>query len=307
MRTPLTTQNLKHEERLRLLRSTRKIDSLFGHTPHLVDVIGPDFEAPRPMNQRRIRRRAAPPVEWDEPPLPTSTEVSAHARPVLYIRLPEPCDTPDPAPEPISAVVRSPSPTLTVALKLRPIVRTRKEEDALKRRKMAKLVRTLGAHVPPELVFPAVESDRRVRRLSTRTILSDVVHDGKRRRAADSSAGSISHGWVWVGRPEEIPSDVHIRETGAEAYQRRIRASLSGEQTEAEDEGLTMIGGSITALTADALARSGFGVPVSGTDLTELRMEEMLRRRGDGWIGEWVGRVETMDDVVQQLRTLRVK
>ncbi|KAJ7895368.1 hypothetical protein B0H13DRAFT_2338861 [Mycena leptocephala] len=138
---------------------------------------------------------------------------ASDARPLLFIHVPDspPADRVLPTP--------APSPTLTVTLKLRHAI-TR--DDAARRRKMAKLSRTLGVNVPTELVFPPENTnDRRYRRLTTRTVKTDRTSriESKRRSGASASRSGltpsdsdpISHGWVWVGKRDEIPPDVRER------------------------------------------------------------------------------------------------
>ncbi|KAJ7767019.1 hypothetical protein DFH07DRAFT_1058585 [Mycena maculata] len=293
---PLTTHNLQQEDRSRLIRSTRKIQEVVGETPHFVDVA--PFTLPPPPSSRtpkRSRHRFTPdtPVPASPgPPGPTSD-----ARPLLYIRVP---DIPPPGRAPVTP---APSPTLTVVLNLRHAAK----DEASRRRKMAKLFRTLGTNVPPELVFPPTSpKDRRARRLTARTLMSDradtesvtgvhierwrstvsVTARAERKRTS-AKADSISHGWVWVGKPEEIPPNVRVRVRPRS----RAHSGLPTDWVEVERPGVN----------ADIVEESRM-IPQS-----TLSRFHGIHREEEGWSGEWVGAVSNMDDVVRSLRHLRVK
>ncbi|KAJ7719213.1 hypothetical protein B0H14DRAFT_3900950 [Mycena olivaceomarginata] len=216
----LTTHNLQHEDRARLIRSTRKIGDVVGEIPHVVDPSS--FTPSRPTKQKhaKLPPRALPPP--------------SDARPLLYIRVPD--APPDPElPTP------APSPTLTVSLNLRSATAS---DDTTRRRRMAKLRRTLGANAP----------DRKSRAESKRMSIASNSSRGKRASRAQTETDPISRGWVWVGKREDIPVDV----------QARIKRSQM-------DSGLPF-------------------------DWSEV-----------GWSGEWAGAAQNMDQVVEQLRGLKVK
>ncbi|KAJ6546061.1 hypothetical protein DFH09DRAFT_1171899 [Mycena vulgaris] len=268
-RVPLTTHNLPSQDRARLIRSIRKIEEVVGETPYFVDVSSfppPQEHASSKKRLKRLRVKHAPGTS--APPSP----VAPDARPVLYIRVP---DSPPPEHGPVTP---APSPTLTVALNLRYAT---VNDDTARRRKMAKLSRTLGPNVPQELVFPPPSTDdvRRLRRLTARTVNSDRMSrveslasskTSRRRSGASgtarrhSKADSISHGWVWVGRREDIPSDILAR------------------------------------------VQPDSGLPSDWASAPIPTFRAMYRKE-EGWSGEWAGTVRNMDDVVHQLRGLRVK
>ncbi|KAJ6617657.1 hypothetical protein B0H10DRAFT_1298440 [Mycena sp. CBHHK59/15] len=185
MDMPPTTHALPHTQRARLMRSTRKLGALLGETPHVVDsdsatpysrghaytasmtsVNSTDSSASKRSGRiyasvssgtRTSSLTAVDPASV--PPL-TVAAATGHEppRPLLLLRLPSP------ASRPTSAL---PSPlTPTFAPNTPPA-----HDDAGERRrkKMAKLVRTLGQNVPPELVFPANSTKIR-RRASTMSV-----------------------------------------------------------------------------------------------------------------------------------------
>ncbi|KAJ7174993.1 hypothetical protein C8R43DRAFT_596288 [Mycena crocata] len=292
---PLTTHNLQREDRTRLIKSTRKIGDVVGETPHLVDISS--CPPPLPSSSRKLRRsRQDDTQDSPSPPAFPSPRI-ADGRPLLYLRVPDspPADFPPATP--------APSPTLTVALNLRHI--SKEKDDAARRRKMAKLFRTLGVNVPTELVFPP-QKDRLSRRLTARTLMSrtatpepahahkrrsavtpEPAHTHKRRSGVSAAsrggraADPISRGWVWVGRRDEIPPHVRVHVRGSEA-----------------DPGI-----------------AGDWVTVNGIDSEEREIPQhpavsklrTMHRKENGWSGEWAGAVENMDDVVRSLRGLKVK
>jgi hypothetical protein len=154
---------------------------------------------------------------------------------------------------------------------------------------MAKLSRTLGVNVPTELVFPPENTnDRRYRRLTMRTVKTDRTSrvEPKRRSGASASRSGlipsdsdpISHGWVWVGKRDEIPPDVRER-----------------IQRPRVDSGLPFDWVSVGRLGE---------LPEEDQTVDTVRG---MRRKEMGWSGEWAGSVQNMDQVVQRLRGLRVK
>ncbi|KAJ7496295.1 hypothetical protein B0H11DRAFT_858746 [Mycena galericulata] len=294
---PLTTHNhLPQEDRSRLIQSTRKIREVLGETPHFVDLSISPPPPPPPHQPLRSKKRSRHRYTPEAPPVPAAAPPpEPKGRPLLYIRVPD-----APPPEHGPPTPGPPSPTLTVAMNLRNAAGYVVKDDAARRRKMAKLFRTLGVNVPTELVFPPPSAKERLaRRISTRTMMSDHAEsirsvDGRRierwrsgvaptspvrRRksrtpSVKSKAESISHGWVWVGRPEEIPPHVRVR--------MRPGAHLPADW--------------------DLVEKSDI-VEEPRTSVSTLRA---LHRREETWSGEWEGAVN-MDHVVKSLRGLKVK
>ncbi|KAJ6564674.1 hypothetical protein B0H19DRAFT_1259089 [Mycena capillaripes] len=279
---PLTTCNLPHEDRARLIRTTRKIGEVVGETPLVVDIssLAPAQKPHAKLKRSKHTFRSEP--SESAPPLVSDT------RPLLYIRVPDPLPADHVPPTP------APSPTLTVALNIRPAMH---KDDAARRRKMAKLGRTLGVPVPPELVFPPENlNDRCYRRLTSRTVKTDRTSRVEARRLSSTSGASrttrklaeensISRGWVWVGKREEIPSDVRAR-----MQRSRMESGLPFDWVSV---------GRLEELPEDeeATPRQHPAIPTT----------RKMYRKETGWSGEWAGDVQNMDDVVRQLRGLKAK
>ncbi|KAJ7074838.1 hypothetical protein B0H15DRAFT_957028 [Mycena belliarum] len=265
---PLTTHHLRDKDRARLIRSTQKIKEVVGETPYLVDVGSstPSSSQSQSANTKRARGK--------QPSISSALPVPNDARPVLYVRVPEPTEH--------IAATPAPSPTLTVSLGLRAAVVS---DDTARRRKMAKLARTLGPNVPKELVFPPPTKNQlsRLRRLTARSLdppLSPSRPESvtsartSRRRSTVPRGDPISHGWVWVGKREEIPEEVLARA--------RTDSGLPEDWVSVEK-------------------------PVEKPVDPQVRKLRAMYRKEEGWSGEWAGAVQNMDEVVTQLRSLKTK
>ncbi|KAJ7183888.1 hypothetical protein C8R46DRAFT_1210026 [Mycena filopes] len=293
---PLTSHHLEGEDRARLIRSNRKLGDVFGETPRVVDLAAfpQSLERPTATLTKSKRKLPDPPTA---PPAPASD-----SRPLLYIHVPpsRPADS-DPTPSPTTPAR---SPTLTIAFNLhRPITKAR--DDATRRRKIAKLSRTLGVPVPTELVFPPEKKERRrSRRFTSRTLPLAVERLGgpalpKQLWLGRIPTDPISRGWVWVGRRHEIPSDVQLR------MQRS-----SGVDKPDSDKPLPNDWVSV-GRPLDGPKEVGLQPPrgkeVAPPQHQAISKVQALYRQGKGWSGEWAGSVGNMDQVVKQLRTLRLK
>ncbi|KAF7360848.1 hypothetical protein MSAN_01114200 [Mycena sanguinolenta] len=172
---PPTTHALPHAHRLRLMRSTRKLGELLGETPLLVETL------PTATSSVSTHSRSASTFTSEA----ASHGDSSHlARPMLLLHLPA---TSSSTAERTS--VQSPlSPTFSLTLNS-PVTPTFVVDT--RRRKMAKLTRTLGENVPPELVFPTFKSRRRASTLSIPESMlersSSDTHDSSSTHASTSS------------------------------------------------------------------------------------------------------------------------
>ncbi|KAJ7458900.1 hypothetical protein FB451DRAFT_1507005 [Mycena latifolia] len=285
--TPPTTHALSRAERLRLMRSTRKLGALLGETPLLAEIrpagARPSSKAShgrsastmsavfKPTGRlvhggQTITRSAsfristALPVSQATPapeparPAPGATS----ARPILFLDLPVPgpggLTTPaerTPLPSPLSD-------TSSIVFNAPP---TPSEDAHRRRRKMARVVRTLGENVPPELVFPAAppKARRRASIASVRECTFEQHYNGP--SAACDAEEPFAVPFVILPGPEDrVSSETDVPQAPHMSQEHLLPPSESG-----------------------------------------------MRRREQGWSGEWGGNVENMEDVVRRLRGLRLK
>ncbi|KAK7047413.1 hypothetical protein VNI00_006644 [Paramarasmius palmivorus] len=166
MATQTQTQ-LSHSQRTRLIRSTRKLGALLGTTPQVIELTDDNT----PLNTPRS--------SFDKSCRPRSGGQSLP--PPLVLRLQSvPRDSKPSQPSSSSAITlqvpRSPmSPTfdsLNRDSPPSPSSITYTGHYDIRRKKMAKLTRTLGENIPPELVFQA--PSRSAKRLSRSYSVEDL-------------------------------------------------------------------------------------------------------------------------------------
>ncbi|KAJ7486723.1 hypothetical protein FB451DRAFT_1553956 [Mycena latifolia] len=282
---PQTTHVLKHDQRVRLMRSTRKVGALLGETPLFIDPSSPQntaFPDPRAPARQPAYIYAPNPRSSSLPngQLYASTSRAA-ARPLLAVRVAalDEVDSPLTSASSLSFPVFPASPA--------------DEQRRQRTRKMARIVRTLGENVPAELVFPpppprsilrhpSAAGDRspapRPRRTSTLS-----KRRSSRRLRAGSSASS------YAGAVAEEPAEESDSESAS------VYSTLSG------GDWLSVPRPPPAPPAASAPAPSA---PPIGYDRGTHRTER-------GWSGEWVAaagtQMQNMDDVARKLRDLRLR
>ncbi|KAJ7706625.1 hypothetical protein B0H16DRAFT_1634847, partial [Mycena metata] len=269
---------LEGEARARLLRPIGEIGDMVDEVPQVVDLsaLPPSLEraSARP---RRSRVPSIPPPPLSPPPPTPDSRPSLH----LHVAGSRQADSDE-------SETLVTSPTLTVALNLNR--ETTKSNDA-RRRKIAKLSRTLGVPVPTELVFPSEKKQPRSRRPTTRTTPTATQGVSKDlwlwRTPVKPKVESISHGWVWVGRRNEIPSDVR---------ERMERSSKVDAENGALPKDWLSVGKLVDVDVPDVKS------PPAPPEPHALS----LYRQGKGWSGNWMGTVRDMDQVLKELRGLRM-
>ncbi|KAJ7609898.1 hypothetical protein FB45DRAFT_1010144 [Roridomyces roridus] len=235
--TTTTARELPPGHRLRLMRSARKLGNLLGGTPLIV--------SPSDTNKQHQRGDVLLAEEIRMPPVDPALNLVGEdqaARPTLMIHLPSITCTP--APEtltPVSVSVSTPlTPTFSFMLNS-PVIPPVTVDAARRRKTMAKLVRTLGENIPPELVFgPDSESDSRPalmergRRASTRSLpalpaesesssLSTTTTAVSRNQNTLASNASVEH------LVASSPSTSHTRNESGDPGMRRAEQGWSGE------------------------------------------------------------------------------
>ncbi|KAK7036181.1 hypothetical protein R3P38DRAFT_3183974 [Favolaschia claudopus] len=265
---------LPHSQRLRLIRSIRKLGDLITESSQLVEAPLPP---PRHTHGSSVStQRADVEITSEEAacsPLDTPSPTSATTRSsFLSLRLPKSLiGDRSPLSPSFSFSLHSPS---------TPVV----DPETLKERKLAKVTQTLGENVPPELVFPPSISLSKGRKRSS--TMSTPEYSAVDKRTV-SAAGAVV-----VGRRR------HAREMS--------RATLKHAASSTSLRGAHLM--DIEPFSVATL------VPVSGSfpdnelggDDSALETEAMHRKEL-GWSGEWSGTVRNMEDVVKGLRELRLR
>ncbi|KAJ7835128.1 hypothetical protein B0H14DRAFT_3461608 [Mycena olivaceomarginata] len=267
---PPTTHVLPHAQRLRLMRSTRKLGALLGETPLLVDSSPAAANSFSPAHGRSASTmstgtKSSGRLYLSAPHSPSlclgeshDDSCAAHiSRPRLLLHLPSSGRS-----SPVPTERGSPlSPTFSLSLNS-PVTPTF-SVDTDRRRKMAKVMRTLGENVPPELVFPASAS-------------ASAPRPKARRRASTLSV------------PESMRERTDIALVSICALPRLVgHACVCGYTA------LRVLAG---APPAAALTGTAGG-----------RDEDGMHRTHRDWSGEWGGKVANMEDVVRGLRELKTK
>ncbi|KAF7300141.1 hypothetical protein MKEN_01337600 [Mycena kentingensis (nom. inval.)] len=203
--------SLPSNQRANLIRTTRKLGAILGETPLVVEHQDDHDEqhgqhghsaSVSSVDSKRSGRFFAPPpprgasLTAAGSPVPSAEVAIDPSRPLLFLRLPNGQGT-SPRPRPASTLStmsipspRSPSFSHTPPSPLSPAPRA-----ADRRKKLAKLVRTLGTNVPPELVF-APRSQSFPSPVVTTSILGSLSpsheRERERRRSNRYSADSLA-------------------------------------------------------------------------------------------------------------------
>ncbi|KIJ95031.1 hypothetical protein K443DRAFT_109495 [Laccaria amethystina LaAM-08-1] len=274
---PLTTNTLDAEQRSRLLRSTRKLGAMLGATPLVLEVT-PSPVSPRTKTFRREGRVFPSSRSSTESYIIVSSTIPmAPYQPILPTPSKQPKVTPKqkgarPLAQPLILRLRS-----VPAKKARysPITTSfdftasSSPTQNDRRRKMAKLTRTLGENVPPELVF-APKRSLSARRPTMRKGVSAPIHADEPFVLSPVPESKKRGG----GRPRSLT--LGSIPTPTPQYAMRGTTSLDSPRLQA---------------TSDQM-EADWG-----------RRENGVRRKEREWSGEW--NMQDMGDVVKALRELR--
>ncbi|KAJ7110961.1 hypothetical protein C8R44DRAFT_742735 [Mycena epipterygia] len=173
---------LAHSQRARLMRSVRKVEALLGETPLFATTNDPSSIP----TSHYTASSANPSVRG-----PGAARESN--RPVLFVRMPTGTSIASGAhPSPLSPTsgisLNSSSPATPSAAVMAA------EEETGRRRKVAKLSRTFGENVAPELVFSAASDAARIRRLRGASTLSGGLTQGNKSSGFSAVTRGLSHG-----------------------------------------------------------------------------------------------------------------
>ncbi|KAJ7215534.1 hypothetical protein GGX14DRAFT_696491 [Mycena pura] len=294
---PRTTHALQHNQRTRLVRSTRKVGAILGETPLFVDrdPTSPRISmlcAAKTESSRRSayiyapKRIASVPEDcpddrnrdrYGDRDL-SAEPAHQHPRPVLAVRVTGPSSGPSTYDD-LDSPPASASTTLTFSL-VPPAPKSAPSpaSTAAAARKMARVVRTLGKGVPPDLVFPPPPSPSPSRRVSrTRPVL-------RRRRTASADA----------------------LESASESDSANANSAFSQPAG-----GVRLQPPPHSPLPASPDASADAGAPLDPPP--PIGLDRGTHRTEKGWSGEWVttgarpGDMQNMDDVAKRLRAMRLR
>jgi hypothetical protein len=285
---PPTTHSLPEKQRLRMMRSTRKLTALLGTAPLLVDPLEP-MPQPSPGFEKGHKRVSSNVSAFScDPSSPPATLVPAappadspcSIRPTLLLRIPtsnsrsrrqsQGCGRPEDAdlPSPDSPHNALELATLTTAAR---------------RKKMMRVARTFGEQVPAELVFRPVEPPTSSPPAELENELAETYNQSSAQSvssymegASYTSSVTSEHGRSSessYGRPSSVP-------------ERTRKPSVSSDRA--------WVPSTIRRFSSQRLKGTGKGLS---------RRASVTKRAETGWTGEW--NREDMDDVMKTLRALK--
>ncbi|KAF8192375.1 hypothetical protein K438DRAFT_1830077 [Mycena galopus ATCC 62051] len=285
MTTVLSPSNaLPHSQRLRLIRSIRKLGDLLTETSQLVEAAPP---VPHHSRRTSISRSTNRPGEMisDEATSDAliASSPSSPARSFFSLRIPKSLSGD-----------RSPlSPTFTLSLNSpsTPVI----DPETLKERKLAKVMQTLGENVPTELVFPVPPQTRKGRRRASTTSTPDYTAADINKRTTIAAAGAA------------VVRRRHARELSRTLQHAASSTSLRGAPPHPTDMEPFSYASLVPVSSFDVF--DGHLTSTSGAHRLELSpaSDNGMRRKELGWSGEWSGCVQNMEDVVCGLRDLRLR
>ncbi|KAJ6566551.1 hypothetical protein B0H19DRAFT_1138144 [Mycena capillaripes] len=330
---PPTTHAMPHTNRLRIMRSMRKLTAVLGETPVVeMPSPAPHLLAPSDTGKRGFFFHASASLSSLALPFQKSeTSHVAEGRPSLVLRLP---DTFEPLPAPLSP---SFSPTLMSPS-------TPPPEQERRRQRLAKVTRTLGENVPPNLIISSPDIKRR-RRASTLILPESALEqqtfalaaaDGQidrettrhsRRLSVNGGARVLKRAISFIALRTDVPvetdadaddaasplGEVHVHPAVAFSPDALLSPAewLSSAPRSERDVDAAHVEPNVGAPpTYDESHQHGPARPTSRaytiSDLRSAKPEEMQRHE-DEWSGEWGGAAGNMDDVMRRLRGLKAK
>lgn len=335
---PVTTHFLKADQRVRLMRSTRKMEHLLGETPLFIDTNSPVTPTFPQSRQTRAAYIYVAPARSSSlgvhiPPNGDSSQASTSrvpARPLLAVRVPAPTNR-----DSGSFALASPASVLSFPT---PPKSSADEQRRHRTRKMARIFRTLGEPVPAELVFPAgappaPPAPPRPRRTST---LAKRRSSRLVRVSSSSSLASRARRNSLLTRGGD--GDVEEEESGGAALDpiesdgesASVYSTLSGGDWERVPQLQPLAMPSPSPPRAGAPSESTSpshprapgraSTAFASTTRTSVTPKHPLgygydrprgtHRKEKGWSGEWVAAgsgVQNMDEVANRLRGLKMK
>ncbi|KAJ6537221.1 hypothetical protein DFH09DRAFT_1178269 [Mycena vulgaris] len=276
------TNALPHSQRLRLIRSIRKLGDLLTESALLVEPAPPLPSHSRATSMSSPPQSPAHTISEAGSPLLSVPATSPFRRNFFSLRLPNPRSSDStPTATPLSAtfsVFSLNSPTTPVV-----------DVEAVKERKMAKVVQTLGENVPPELVFPS--SARKGRKRASTVTVPEYTPE---QRAVAAAGATV------VGRRRLA------RDTSRRIKHTASSTSLRAKAPVMDIDPFEPFSYASLVLVPTTEHSPSPEPPVEPTPRSS-GAKGTMHRKELGWSGEWSGSVQNMDDVVRGLRGLRFK
>ncbi|KAK7019345.1 hypothetical protein R3P38DRAFT_2978543 [Favolaschia claudopus] len=334
---PPTTHDIPHPDRLRMVRSMRKLTAVLGETP-VVETASPPPHLLTPKRSFFFHASASL-SSLTLPFQKSDAPAAAEPRPSLVVCVPPVPHKFTPLPSPLS-------PTFTPTFSPPPSPVSPEQEPDRRRLRLAKVSRTLGETVPPELIFTEPVVKRR-RRASTLVLPESALEHQTFALAgglADGELRSTRRPTLNVGANKVIkramsfilPTDsadnaanasdpmsplgeVHVHPAMAsfspdtvsppEAVGWLRRASRAILNVEQDRQPVTFADDatSPTGLPPTYEESHQHGPTRAETSPASSSQAEGMRRQEVEWTGEWRGNVDNMDDVVRNLRGLKLK
>ncbi|KAJ7250679.1 hypothetical protein C8J57DRAFT_1354518 [Mycena rebaudengoi] len=267
---PPTTHSLPEKQRLRMMRSTRKLTALLGTAPLLVDPLEP-MPQPSPGFEKGHKRVSSNVSAFScDPSSPPATLVPAASpadsscsiRPTLLLRIPtsnsrsrrqsQGCGRPEDA--------DLPSP------------------DSPAQRKMMRVARTFGEQVPAELVFRPVEHPTSSSPAELENELVETYNQ--------SSAQSVSSYMEGASYTSSVTSE---HERSSESSYGRPSSVPERTRKPSVSSDRAWVPSTIRRFSSQRLKGTGKGLS---------RRASVTKRAETGWTGEW--NREDMDDVMKR-------
>jgi len=239
---PPTTNKLDAVQRARVMRYSRKLGAVLGTTPFLLESCGSTvpvtltrldsrakrhhhqrstFDEPRSSMESLLSTSDDSSVESDAPLVVTTKphRVEGKPRPLIFLDA-VPLTSSDSRVQATPRLTRSPS----LDVPPTPTTPTQASSVEARRRKMARVMRTLGENVPPELVFQPSGKDSLENHLVPTTMVLDTRSVSHKRSAAKISrrrSASVGATTQWQ-RVLDLPAPVFSSSSKAPEDQRWV-------------------------------------------------------------------------------------
>ncbi|KAJ6543548.1 hypothetical protein DFH09DRAFT_1367897 [Mycena vulgaris] len=311
-----TTNALSHAERSRLVRSNRKLQALLGEAPHIIVAAvetarkhSPDSQDPHAPAHIRAQSDGRPSSASSStlrriPPSPLTLEHSAWPHLSLHLH--------SPGTHKHSFSLGSPpltplSPTLSMTLNSissplsSAFARSLTAKES-RRRRVAKLTRTLGENIAPELIAGHPPPAARLLRRATSNVWTAAAERPAVARAKSTVALHTAFASPTLSTSPRAAA--FKSQTLGRSFSTTARGSRSVGAPHSRGES---VASSATAVAANLLAAKEVR-DVKGQQLETAVMrlaaevQAGKRRKEKGWSGEWN---HEMEAVVKQLRSLK--